>query len=327
MTFKPIDQIVRESGVADQTDLKYLTDGLGALDRNSDGRLDTFEVADENGFLVSIPVSGRWRGFGVGLVENALFKAGVVDSDVYARSLARELLTTMPVDQTDQKAWVGQKGDKLAAYLIWPIKPETKLKIAIALALSGRKDGADAVMSQVRQMCLDSENARENAVSKLREVAWNDLIRDALIALSAPEEKAETRRMSALALGGAHSEQSVGILSKLLDDPDFTVRINAARSLSDMAFKGIVSIEEPEREIGKIAGELLTERAVNGDVLATAVLARAEVWEKGMMPALTKAAQDKNPAIKEIASDGVLQLRAGDEITPDEAKALLGEEK
>lgn len=326
MTVKPIDQIIRESGVTEDTELKHLTEGLKALDKNSDGHLATYEAADEDGYLTRYSITGKWRYITVGPVENALFKAGIVSSDIYVMALVRDFLAAMPLDRSGRPEWIKKKGDELAGYLSKPLKSETKLEIAVALVLSGRKDGVDAVMSQVRQLRLDSENAQGSAVSKLREVAWNDQIQDALIKLSASGEKIEVRRLAALALGGAHSEQSVGVLSKLLDDPDFTVRLNAARSLAGMAFRGNGG-KEPGREIGKTARALLTKKAVKGDAMAAAVLARAEVWEKGMMPALVKATQDKNPVVREIAEKGVLQLRTGDEITSDEAKALLGEER
>jgi len=246
------------------------------------------------------------------------------NSDGFALALSRRFLTSMPLDKKWQQEWIQKRGDELAAYLDKPLKPSTVLEIAIALSLGGRRDGADAIASQLRAIRSDSAEPHPLA-SRIRDVAWNIRIQNLLISLSAPREKADTRRLAADALGGAFSQGSVNALARLFEDPDFTVRVSAATSLASMASQGIVAIEDTESRIGKLAAGFLMKKAVQDDVLAVVALAREEVWDANMMSGLRKAIRHQNETIREMARAGVIQLVKGGEIPRSEAALLLGD--
>lgn len=77
MAIRPIDEIVRNSGVAESDEAK-LRDALHQLDTNGDEKLETLEVATANGYLACNSVTKRWSFNTFNPVQNALFKSGLV---------------------------------------------------------------------------------------------------------------------------------------------------------------------------------------------------------------------------------------------------------
>lgn len=208
---------------------------------------------------------------------------------------------------------------KLISFLEGGRPLEVGVSAAIALAMNERAEGVAFLAKVLSDPAISPYDRREIAI-QLRSIAWRKNIEGMLISEAGGDAAARTA--AAIALGGSISKNSVDALSRLFEDKDIEVRVEAADSLARMSVR---TGRGKEDLLAAAAEEMLKKKARKGDMVAAAALAKEGMLAGGGVGALENALHSQSPRLRAQAAEGVAKSIFCGAVAPAKGVELLGE--